>query len=166
MQRWFRNKFLKNPNNRNRIVYTRQRNFCLSCLRKEKRETFPDLYEKDIAINKKFWHTVKHFLSDKIKFRENILLINNEKIIFDGAEVANNLENFFSQVSSSKFSTLLKSANVAPVFRQGFRNQTDNQIRILFITSIMLDKVICGQLSSHADTFLKFQCSFTKGCSP
>lgn len=98
MQRWFRNKFLKNPSNRNRIVYTRQRNFCLSCLRKEKRETFPDLYEKDIAINKKFWHTVKHFLSDKIKFRENILLINNEKIIFDGAEVANNLENFFSQV--------------------------------------------------------------------
>ena len=47
LQRWFRNKFLKNPANRNRLIYTRQRNFCLSFLRKEKREYFANLYEKD-----------------------------------------------------------------------------------------------------------------------
>ena len=32
-----RNKFLKNPANQNRLSYTKQRSFCLSLLRKEKK---------------------------------------------------------------------------------------------------------------------------------
>ena len=35
-----RNKLLKNPTNQNRLSYIKQRNFCLSLLRKEKKETF------------------------------------------------------------------------------------------------------------------------------
>ena len=63
----FRNKFLKNPTDQNKLIYNKQRNFCVSLLRKEKKEYFAKLNEKDITDNKKFWHTVKPFLSDKVK---------------------------------------------------------------------------------------------------
>ena len=36
----FRNKFLKNPSDENRLAFTRQRNFCVSLLRKEKKQYF------------------------------------------------------------------------------------------------------------------------------
>ena len=84
-----RNKFLKNPTNQNRLTYTKQRNFCLLLLRKEKKKNFPNVNEKDITDNRKFWYTAKSFLSDKIKSRGNIILVNNEKIISDKVEVAN-----------------------------------------------------------------------------
>ena len=86
-----RNKFLKNPTNQNRLSYTKQRNFCLSVLRKEKKEYFANLSEKDITDNRKFWYTVKPFLSGKIKSRESIILVNTERITSDEVEVANTL---------------------------------------------------------------------------
>ena len=36
----FRNKFLKNPNDQNKLLYNKQRNYCVSLLRKEKKEYF------------------------------------------------------------------------------------------------------------------------------
>ena len=83
-----RNKFLKNPINQNRLTYTRQRNFCLSLLRIEKKEYFVYLNETDTNDNRKFWYTVKLFLSNKIKYRETTILVRNEKITFDEVEVA------------------------------------------------------------------------------
>ena len=94
----FRNKFLKNPTSENRLIYNSQRNFCLSLLRKEKREYFENLNEKDITDNGTFWHIVKPFLSDKIKSRENITLVNNQNITSKEVEVANTLNNFFSNI--------------------------------------------------------------------
>ena len=61
-------------------------------------EYFANLDGKDITDNRKFWYTVKHFLSDKIKSRENIILVNNEKIISVEWKVANTLNNFFSNI--------------------------------------------------------------------
>ena len=55
----FRNKFLKIPTNQNRLIYTRQRNFCLLLLRIEKREYFANLNEKDITDNRTSCHTVR-----------------------------------------------------------------------------------------------------------
>ena len=70
-----RNKFLKDPTKHNKISYTKQRNWCVSLLRKEKKEYFANLNEKDIIDNKKFWQTVKPFLSEKLKSREKITLV-------------------------------------------------------------------------------------------
>ena len=93
-----RNKFLKNPTNQNRLSYKKQIKFCLSLLIKEKKEYFANLNEKDITNNRKFWYTVKPFLSDKIKSRENIILINNERIMSDEVEIASTLNDFFSNI--------------------------------------------------------------------
>ena len=64
-----RNKFLKDPTEHNKILYTKQRNWCASLLRKENKAYFANLNEKDIINNKKFWQTVKPFLSEKIKVK-------------------------------------------------------------------------------------------------
>ena len=67
-----RNKFLKDPTEHNKISYTKQRNWCVSLLRKEKQEYFANLNETDIIDNTMFWQTVKPFLSEKLKSREKI----------------------------------------------------------------------------------------------
>ena len=48
--------------------------------------------------NRKFCCTVIPFPLDKIRFRENIILVNNEKMTPDEVEVANTLNNFFSNI--------------------------------------------------------------------
>ena len=91
----FRNKFLKNPTDQNKLIYIKKRNFCFSS---EKREYFAKLNEKDITNNRKFWHTVKPFLSDKVKSRETITLINNENVASNENEKAKTLNDFFSNI--------------------------------------------------------------------
>ena len=94
----FRNKFLKNPTDQNKLIYNKQRNFCVSLLRKEKKEYFAKLNEKDITDNKKFWHTVKPFLSDKVKSKETITLVNNGDVESNETEVAKTFNDFFSNI--------------------------------------------------------------------
>ena len=36
----FKNKFLKNPTDQNKLIYNKQRNFCVFLLRKEKKRIF------------------------------------------------------------------------------------------------------------------------------
>ena len=52
---------LKNPIVANKLAYTKQINFCVSLLRKTKKEYFANLNEKNITYNRKFWQTVKIF---------------------------------------------------------------------------------------------------------
>ena len=89
-----RNEFLKNPTKADRFSYSKQRNWCLSPLRKEKR-IFSNLYEKNITDNKNFWKTFEPFLSEKTKSRETITYIENAKMVLDDAEVANCIFNVF-----------------------------------------------------------------------
>ena len=56
-----RNKYLKHKTEENRLLYTQQRNKCVSLLRKTKINYYGNLNEKDITDNKKFWKTVKPF---------------------------------------------------------------------------------------------------------
>ena len=64
-----RKKFPKNPTDENRYIFTKQRNSCVSLLRKEEKQYLMNLDEKDITDNRKFWHTVKLFFSEYIKSR-------------------------------------------------------------------------------------------------
>ena len=94
----FRNKFLKNPNDQNKLLYNKQRNYCVSLLRKKKKEYSARLNEKGNTNNRKFWHTVKPFLSDKVKSREAIILVDNENIKSNENKMANIFNDFFSYI--------------------------------------------------------------------
>ena len=60
-----RNKYLKHKMEENRLLYTQQRNECVSLLRTTKMNYYGNLNEKGITDNTKFWKTVKPFLADK-----------------------------------------------------------------------------------------------------
>ena len=54
-----RNIFLKSRTEENRNDHTKQRNLCVTLLRKSKREFYGNLNEKKICDNKKYWGVVK-----------------------------------------------------------------------------------------------------------
>ena len=48
------NNFLRNRTRGNKTLYTKQRNYCVSLLKKDKKKYFANLNEKDILDNKLF----------------------------------------------------------------------------------------------------------------
>ena len=93
-----RNKFLKNRSNENKTNYLKQRNHCVSVLRKTKREYYSNLDEKKICGNKTFWKIVKPMLSKEIKYNEIITLLENDEIIKTEKGTAKVLRAFFSNI--------------------------------------------------------------------
>ena len=93
-----RNIFLKNRTEENKNRYTKQRNLCVTLLRKSKRGYFNNLNEKNVCDNKKFWRVVKPLLSNKIISNEKITIVEGDKIIRSDKETAKVLNEFFSNV--------------------------------------------------------------------
>ena len=60
-----KNIFNKDKTHFNWQKYKHQRHFCLSLLRKTKKQHFVKLNVKDVAHNKLFWKNVKPYFSDK-----------------------------------------------------------------------------------------------------
>ena len=96
-----RNKYLKSNTLENKIKYTKIRNYCVNLNRKTKREYYSNINIKNVIDNKKFWNTVKPLFSDKVKQTQNITLIEGNKIISDKRDVAEKINNFFSNAVPS-----------------------------------------------------------------
>ena len=67
-------------------------------MRKSKKDYFTNLNEKNITDNKRFWKTVKPFLSKKIHLSERINLTEeeNNSLLINCEEVAEELNSFFA----------------------------------------------------------------------
>ena len=100
-----RNNLLQNKNEENRKLYAKQRNFCVSLLRKIKKRYYETLNEKSVIDNKLFWKTVKPFLSDKIVVKNKIHMTENGELIKTDIETAEILNDIFSK-HSKKILTL------------------------------------------------------------
>ena len=98
LRRKFRNKFFKNRSNENKTNYVKQRNHCVSLLRKAKREYNSKLDEKNICNNKTFWKIIKPVLSKKIKSDERTTLIENDEIIKIEKGIVKVLNAFFLNI--------------------------------------------------------------------
>ena len=84
-----RNRFLKNRSNGNGHLFRKQRNLCVSLLTKSKKYYFSNLSEKQTTNNKRFWKTVKPFLSNKVQSSERINLTDeNDSLVTDCGKVA------------------------------------------------------------------------------
>ena len=70
-----RNNYLKNKSDANRMLYKKQRNYCVSLLRKSKTCYCAKLDEKKVSDNKLFWKVIKLSLSDKLCVKEQIHLV-------------------------------------------------------------------------------------------
>ena len=83
-----RNEYLKDKKNDNKIAYNKQRNLCLTLLRKAKRNCSTNLKTKDIADSKKFWTVISPYFSGTLKLKEKITLIEKDKLISEEKEVS------------------------------------------------------------------------------
>ena len=90
-----KNKFNKDPSVENEFRYKHQRNLCVTLFRKAKREFYSTLNPAVLADNKTFWTVIKPLFSDKVKLRNKITLIEDEKIFSEDGEVAEKLNSFF-----------------------------------------------------------------------
>ena len=76
-----KNRFNKNRNHENWYLYKKQRNFCVSSLRKTERNYFKNVKMQDITDNKKFWKTLRPYLSDKGCNQIKIAIVEKDYII-------------------------------------------------------------------------------------
>ena len=60
-----KNKYNENKTGEKWDRYKKQRTFCVSLLRKTKKDYFNDLNIKNITYNKTFWKTIKPYFSNK-----------------------------------------------------------------------------------------------------
>ena len=60
-----RNKFLKSKSEANKKHCVKQRNYCMSLLRKTEDEYYGNLDPKKAADNRNIWTTIKPFISNK-----------------------------------------------------------------------------------------------------
>ena len=93
-----RSKYHKNRNEENRAIYVKQRNYCVSLLRKSKKKYYKNLGERNLRDNKLFWKTIKPSFSETIVTRDRIHLTENGDIVKTELETAETLNNFFGNV--------------------------------------------------------------------
>ena len=93
-----RNIYLKQRTETTKVAYNRQRNKCVSILKKSKKSYFESLDTKFVKDNKKFWKRISPLSSNKIKSKEKITLVENDEIISSDIEVAKTFQNFFSSI--------------------------------------------------------------------
>ena len=79
-----RNKFFKEKTVENRKNYNKQRNYCVTVLRRAKKEYYDSLDGKHVTDNKTFWKTVKTFLSNKTVNSLKITSVEKSEIINNG----------------------------------------------------------------------------------
>ena len=98
----FRNIYLKLRTIESKLAYAKQRNYCVTLIRKgKKKEYYGSLDVMDIKDNKKFWKTVKPLFSDKSKSRITITLVEDGKIESNHKEIAGTFNNYFAKVATS-----------------------------------------------------------------
>ena len=81
-----RNRFLKEPTPMNRLAYIKQRNYCVSLIRQNKKQYYGSLNVNHITDNENFWRVVKPNFSNKILGTNRVILRDGDKIISDTKE--------------------------------------------------------------------------------
>ena len=99
-----RNKFLKTKTEESKQLYNKQRNLCVTLLRKAKRNYFAELDNKILKDNRKFWKTVNPLFSEKAYQKESITIISKdtEETITENEELAETFNSFSSTVDNLK----------------------------------------------------------------
>ena len=96
-----KNKYNKNRTAENWDAFRRQRNLCVKLSRKAKRDFYNQIDISAVTDKKKFWKTVKPFISDKSSSKSRITLIEEGEIVSNESEVAETFNNYFVTITDS-----------------------------------------------------------------
>ena len=93
-----RKKILKIRSESDKKASNKQRNKCVSLLRKTKKAYYSNLNVKDVVDNKKFSETIKSFFSDKSNSFQNISLIKNGNLLTNYFEIVESFNKYFQNL--------------------------------------------------------------------
>ena len=93
----FRNRFLEENTEESKSLYNKQKNICVSMLRKAKRNYYAQLDNKVVTGNRNFWKASPLF-SEKTSRKEYIILKEHSKTITNNKKVAETFNNFFRNI--------------------------------------------------------------------
>ena len=95
-----KNKYNKNRTGKNWKSYKKQRNLCVSLLRKTKKDYFNDLNIKNITDSKAFWKTIKLYFSNKSLNSSSLILSQKNKVVINDQDIANIMKNYFTGITN------------------------------------------------------------------
>ena len=95
------NRYYKSKSIEDKAKYKRQKNYCNRLYKRERKNYYNTLDLRRVTDNKRFWSTLKPFLTDKGSRSNNICLIEDGEIISNDTEVAETLNLFFQHSVSS-----------------------------------------------------------------
>ena len=81
--------------------YKKQRNFCVTLLRRTKKEYFQNLNVKYLSDNKKFWKTIKPYFSNRGLNSNKMLLKEKGELVSDDRQLASIMNKFFISFTKS-----------------------------------------------------------------
>ena len=96
-----RNKFLKTRSNEDKRAYKTQKNYCLALVKKAKKDYYNNLENENVTDNKTFWKSIKPLFSEKSSTRSKITLVEQDLILDKTDNVAEVLNNFFTNAVSN-----------------------------------------------------------------
>ena len=106
-----KNAYFKNKTVENWEKYRKLRNDCVKFTKKAKKEYFQNLNSKSLNDNKNFWKIIKPFFTNKGFKNSKILLVENNEIISDCANVAEIMNDHFANVGTKFVSNVPMSSD-------------------------------------------------------
>ena len=95
------NRFYQYKTEEYRRALKKQRNYCNRLYKRERKRYYSKLNLNNINDNKKIWNTMKPLFSDKGGVKDNIVLVEGNKIISEDTDVAHVFNTFFENAVDS-----------------------------------------------------------------
>ena len=91
-----RNKFLNFKTGENKLVYAKQRNYCVNLLQQKKATYFENLDLSSIADNTLFWKKVSPLFTEiNVPKNNKITLVEGDKVLTGDAKMSETFNSFF-----------------------------------------------------------------------
>ena len=94
-----RSDYLKHRSDENRLAYKKQRNFCVTLLRKKNADYFNNLDPNLVRDNKMFWKTISpYFVNNPRKTSKNTLVDEKGNTLFEDEKIAETFNKFYGNI--------------------------------------------------------------------
>ena len=124
-----RNKFLNFKTGENKLVYAKQRNYCVNLLQQKKATYFENLDLSSIADNTLFWKTVSPLFTEiNVPKNNKITLVEGDKVLTGDAKMSETFNSFFvNTLNIEKDESIFcdMGDETDPVLRAYFKNPTE-----------------------------------------
>ena len=105
-----KNRYNKNPTDDNKTQYKKQRNKCVNLRKKAIKTHFKNITDSGIIENKKFWQTIKPFITNKSGISNNsIMIIESDSLVTDDKKLATIFNDYYINI-------IEKSSGIKPNF--------------------------------------------------